>query len=64
MRQLLKNEVLDALRDALRDLENVKVSGNEPGVLLLRDELRKKIIEIENDDSAEHAYKIEASADA
>ena len=57
MRQLLKTQLLDALRDTLRDLENLKlVSPNEPDVLLLREQLRSKIIEIENEQSTESAY--------
>jgi hypothetical protein len=57
VRQLLKTQLLDALRDTLRDLENLKlVSANEPDVLLLREQLRKKIIEIENEQSTECAY--------
>ena len=57
MRQLLKTQFLDALRDTLRDLENLKlVSPNEPDVFLLREQLRKKIIEIENEQSTETAH--------
>ena len=55
--QLLKTEVLDALRESLRDLENLKlVSANEPDVLLLKEHLRNKITELENEQSAETAY--------
>lgn len=55
MRQLLKTQVLDALRDSLCDLGNLKlVSASEPDVVALREELRKKIIEIENDGALEH----------
>jgi len=61
VRQLLKTQVLDTLKESLRDLENLKlVSTNEPDVLLLREHLRKKIIEIESADSAEHAHEMAA----
>jgi hypothetical protein len=57
VRQLLKTQVLDALRDTLRDLENLKlVSASEPDVLLLKEHLRNKIIELENERSAESGY--------
>jgi len=57
----LKTQVLDALKESLRDLENLKlVSTNEPDVLLLREHLRKKIIEIESTDYAEHAHEMAA----
>lgn len=57
MRHLLKTQVLDALRDCLRDLENLKlVPANEPDVLLLKEHVRNKIIELENEDSAGNAY--------
>ena len=49
--------MLDALRDCLRDLENLKlVPANEPDVLLLKEHVRNKIIELKNEDSADNAY--------
>ena len=57
MRQLLKTQLLDALRDSLRDLENLRlVSADDPNVLLLKEHLRNKIIELEHEQSAESAY--------
>ncbi|HEV2699775.1 MAG TPA: hypothetical protein VGU90_17410 [Terriglobales bacterium] len=58
MRQLLKNQVLDALRDSLRDLENLKlVSADEPEVALLKQQLQSKISEIENDGTGDEQYR-------
>ena len=55
MRQLLKNQVLDALRDSLRDLENLKlVSADEPEVALLKQQLQSKIAQIENEIGRAH----------
>ena len=57
MRQLLKTQVLDALKESLRDLENLKlVCANERDVLLLKEHLRNKITELENEQSTESAY--------
>lgn len=61
MRQLLKTQVLDALRDSLRDLENLKlVSADQPEVALLTQDLRKKIIEIENEGASDYQYETAA----
>ena len=58
MRQLLKNQVLDALRDSLRDLENLKlVSADEPEVALLKQQLQSKIAQIENDGDGDERYR-------
>jgi len=58
VRQLLKNQVLDALRDSLRDLENLKlVSADEPEVALLKQQLQSKIAQIENDGDGDERYR-------
>ncbi len=51
MRHLLQPELLDAMKDCLRDLENVKtVSPDDPQLERLKQNLRKKITELENDE--------------
>ncbi len=50
MRHGLKPELLDAMKDSLRDLENVKtVSPDDPQLVRLKQNLRKKIAELGED---------------
>jgi hypothetical protein len=61
MRQRLNSLLLGTLKDNLRDLETLRlVSADELNVLLLREHLRKKIVEIENGNSAENAFEMAA----
>ncbi len=60
MRHVLQPELLDAMKACLRDLENVKtVSPNDPQLVKLKQNLRKKITELENDEPTD--YEIEAA---
>ena len=59
MYQRLKTDVLEALKDSLRDLENLKlVSADEPEVALLKQHLRNKIVEIENREKKDCEYEV------
>jgi hypothetical protein len=62
MRRFLKTQVLQALRDSLRDLDNLKlVSADDPDVRLLREHLGRNIIQIENDGTPdEYEYEVAA----
>jgi hypothetical protein len=54
MRQLLRKEVLAALKDILQDLENLRlVPDHQSEVVLLREDLRRTIAKIENDSPPE-----------
>lgn len=58
VRKLLKTQVLAALRDSLRDLENLKlVSADEPEIALLKQQLRAKVIELQNDSTNDYEYQ-------
>ena len=60
MRHPLEPELLDAMKDCLRDLENVKtLSPDDPQLERLKQNLRKKIMELENDEPTD--YEIEAA---
>ncbi len=60
MRHPLEPELLDAMKDCLRDLENVKtLSPDDPQLERLKQNLRKKITELENDEPTD--YEIEAA---
>ena len=59
MRHLLKSEVLDALKESLRDLESLKiVSAVDPEVVLLKQHLRTTIAKLENENSADYEYEL------
>jgi hypothetical protein len=61
MHHHLKVQILGALRNSLHDLESLKlVSADDPDVLLLRQNLRKQIIELENKGAGEHVYEVAA----
>jgi len=54
MRHVLKLQLLNALRDSLQDVENLKlIPGDDPQVAGIRNDLRKTITEIENDGAPE-----------
>ena len=60
MRHPLEPELLDAMKDCLHDLDNVKtVSPDDPQLERLKQNLRKKITELENDEPTD--YEIEAA---
>jgi len=49
MRHVLNPQLLDALRDSLRDVESLKlIPKDDPQVAVIRNDLRKTITEIEN----------------
>jgi hypothetical protein len=55
MRQLLKSELLDALKESLCDLEGARmVSAIDPEVVLLKQNLHATITRLENEDSADY----------
>jgi len=55
MRHVFQPELLDAMKDCLRDLENVKtVSPDDPQLVKLKQNLRKKITELENDEPTDY----------
>ncbi len=55
MRHVLQPELLDAMKACLRDLENVKtVSPDDPQLVKLKQNLRKKITELENDEPTDY----------
>ena len=55
MRHPLEPELLDAMKDCLRDLENVKtLSPDDPQLERLKQNLRKKITELENDEPTDY----------
>ena len=55
MHHPLEPELLDAMKDCLRDLENVKtVSPDDPQLVKLKQNLRKKITELENDEPTDY----------
>jgi len=55
MRHVFQPELLDAMKDCLRDLENVKtVSPDDPQLVNLKQNLRKKITELENDEPTDY----------
>jgi hypothetical protein len=61
MRQPLKTQVLDALRQSLRDLESVKLVSAEDGNLeLLKQELRLQIVQLENGHTPDRYYQTAA----
>ena len=61
MRHPLKSEVIDALKESLRDLENLKiVSGVDPEVVLLKQKLYTTIAKLENEDSADYQRELAA----
>ncbi len=55
MRHPLEPELLDAMKDCLRDLENVKtLSPDDPQLERLKQNLRKKLTELENDEPTDY----------
>ena len=62
MRHVLKVELLEAMRQCLRDLESVKlVRADDPDVNRLKEHLRRMIVEKESED-AEHERYYEMAA--
>jgi len=58
MRQLLKSELLDALKVRLCDLEDARmVSAIDPEVVFLKQDLYTTITRLENEDSADYEYE-------
>ncbi len=58
MHDPLEPELLDAMKNCLRDLENVKtVSPDDPQLERLKQNLRKKITELENDEPTDSEMK-------
>lgn len=56
MRHVSKPELVDEMKDCLRDLENTKlISPNDLDIVVERRILRQKIAELENEDSQEKA---------
>jgi hypothetical protein len=61
MRQLLKSEILDALRESLRDLESLRmVSAIDPALVLLKQHLQTTIEKLEDETSADYEYELAA----
>ena len=61
MRHLLKSEILDALRDSLRDLESLRmVSAIDPELVLLKQHLQTTIEKLEDEGSADYQYGLAA----
>ena len=61
MRQLLKSELLDALKVSLCDLEDARmVSAIDPEVALLKQDLYRTIIRLEDEDCADYEYETAA----
>ena len=61
MRQLLKTQILDALKESLRDLETLKlVSAGDPHVADLKRHLRAKISELEKDTTTDQHVEMAA----
>ncbi len=51
--------LLDAMKDCLRYLENVKtVSPDGPQLVTLKQNLRKKITELENDEPTDYEMEV------
>ena len=56
MRHVSKPELVDAMKECLRDLENTKlISPNDLDIVVERRILRQKIAELENEDSQKKA---------
>ena len=56
MRHVSKPELVDAMKDCLRNLENTKlISPNDLDIVVEKRILRQKIAELENEDSQENA---------
>ena len=61
MRHLLKSEILDALKESLRDLESLRmVSAIDPELVLLKHYLQTTIEMVEDEDSADYQYGLAA----
>jgi hypothetical protein len=61
MRHFLKSEVLDTLKESLRDLESLKmVSAMEPEVVVLKQHLHTTIAKLESEDVADYEYELTA----
>jgi hypothetical protein len=59
MVQVLRADLLDAMKDCLRDLENVKLlSPDDLDILDEKRILRQKIDELENEDSDGHEMSL------
>jgi hypothetical protein len=55
MRQVSRPELLSTLEDSLRTLENIiAVSPDEPHVAVLKQNLRRRIAELEGEDATTH----------
>ena len=56
MRHVSKPELVDAMKECLRDLENTKlISPNDLDIVVEKRILRQKIAELENEDSQKKA---------
>jgi hypothetical protein len=56
MRHVPKPELVDAMKDCLRNLENTKlISPNDLDIVVEKRILRQKIAELENEDSQKKA---------
>ena len=61
MRHLLKTQLLDALRDSLRDVESLKlIPEDDPQVAVIRNDLRNTITQIENNGVSEYGSDVAA----
>ena len=61
MRHLLKSEILDALKESLRDLESLRmVSAIDPELVLLKQHLHTTIAKLEDEISTDYEYELTA----
>lgn len=61
MRQLLKTQMLDALKQSLRDLEDLKLVGSQDRhIEFLKRDLRNRIAELEKDSSTDQRFEMAA----
>jgi hypothetical protein len=61
MRHLLKTQLLDALKDSVRDVESLKlIPEDDPQVAVIRNDLRNTITQIENNGVSEYESDVAA----
>lgn len=61
MRHLIKSEILDALKDSLRDLESLRMgSAIDPELVLLKEHLQTTIEKLEDENFANHEVGLAA----
>jgi len=59
MRHFLKSEILDALKESLRDLESLRmVSATDPELVLLKQHLHTTIAKLEDENSADCEFEL------